>query len=180
MIEQALLSNRVVLSVIGPHAGENMSTIFARKIADIDVTGQTFWLQGSVRPQKVQMFSPEYVLFLEPSSKNGARPTIDVTQAKEFSKDKQIWCLFPANLSMVTGRAKFALVLSALTLCENGISLDLWGYCSNSGAIRFKLGSSTVLAEKKDSSTDPSRMVSRFRRVAAVGKCSELGAVWVK
>lgn len=181
-VKSALSAERVVLSVIGPHAQEDMTTIFARKVEDIRVTGKTFWLYGSAcaQPQKVYAFHPAYVLFLTPATKNSARATTGTKRASVFSTDKQTWYTLPTKLSPVTGRAGYALVLSELTLCVDPIELDLWGYCSENTAIRFRLGASTVLAEKKDSSVEPSRMLSRFRRVAAVGKFAEPGAVWVR
>lgn len=184
LIAQALTANRVVLSVIGPHAGEDMREIFSRKSADIRISGKTFWsyASGKANPSLTQEFFSEdsYVLFLEPATKNGARPTTITRQSSVFSTDKKQWKNLPNDLSPVTGRASYALILSDLTLCQQDTIIDLWNYSSKGLAIKFRLGASTVLAEKKDSSVDPSRMLSRFRQVAAIAKISEPYAVWIK
>ncbi|OLS15515.1 MAG: hypothetical protein RBG13Loki_0854 [Promethearchaeota archaeon CR_4] len=37
----------LVLSVPGPHAGEDMATILARKLRDIPLAGRTFWFHNT-------------------------------------------------------------------------------------------------------------------------------------
>jgi len=51
-------SKYLIISVIGPHAGETENTIFKRKIEDINNVGKTFWLIKShlSKPDMVQQF----------------------------------------------------------------------------------------------------------------------------
>lgn len=53
---EATAAKHIVLSVMGPHAGEDEGAIFARKIADIKAVFRTFWLYLSplARPDHVQ------------------------------------------------------------------------------------------------------------------------------
>jgi hypothetical protein len=185
LLRDALGSVRVVLSVMGAHAGEDEGAIFSRKIADVSSTGKTFWVYGAhgARPGLVQNFGAKYVLFLAPSSRNGARPTTTSAHATEFSLNKSAWFPLPEKLSPVTGRMPgYAFVFSRLLLCSDA-EIDLWSYAGEScdaGTIRFKLGASTVLARRKDTSWDSGRMLSRFRRVVAVGELEGPGAVWLR
>ena len=87
LLEEALKSNRCIISVMGAHAGEGVDVIFNRKITDIKQTGITFWLMRSpkARPMQVQNIctsSLTYTIFVEPASKGGARPTTNSEAAK--------------------------------------------------------------------------------------------------
>lgn len=180
LVRAAFATDRVILSVMGAHAGEDESAIFARKMGDISSSGQTFWVYGShsARPDRVQISGSRYVLFLSPASSNGARPTTTSVCASCFSRDKNIWAPLP-TVGPVTGKLpSYAFVMSELSFCAEVI--DLWEYASVDSAVRFRLGASTVIANRRDTSTDPLRMRSRFRRVVAIGKLVEPFAVWVK
>lgn len=183
-----LSADRVVLSVMGPHANEDESAIFARKISDIAATGQTLWLCQSppARPDRAQAFFKDSgeILFLAPATTGGARPTTSAEQMTEFSTDKSRWEAIPA-MSPVTGRriaSAYAFVLESLVLCEASASVDLWQYAAGIGddPVRFKLGVSTLLARKCDTSEQEGRLKSRMRRVIAVGRLVEPYAVWVR
>ena len=183
-LDEALVSDRVVLSVMGAHAGEGVDAIFSRKIADVSTCGETFWVYGSPasRPDRAQAVGCEYVLFLAPVVKNGARPTTEADAASMFSVDKKIWQPLPASLSPVTGKLRrggYALSLSSLSLCTDG-QVDLWQYAHAEEPVRFRLGASTLPVHRQDTSTNPARAVSRFRRVLAVGKLGDPCAVWVR
>ena len=74
-----------VLSVMGPHAGEDSDVIFARKIADIRKAGRTFWVIRShkAKPDMIQTIGSAVrtrsgallCAFLAPSAPGGAIPT---------------------------------------------------------------------------------------------------------
>jgi hypothetical protein len=90
LLEEALKSDLCIISVMGAHAGEGVDVIFNRKIADIELTGKTFWLMRSPKALPIQVqdickSSPAYTIFVEPSSKGGARPTTNNEAAKEHS-----------------------------------------------------------------------------------------------
>jgi hypothetical protein len=95
LIEEALSSPRCIISVIGDHAGEGVTTIFHRKLQDITKIHRTFWLVKShkAKPpsvQKVCSLNPAYVIFIESAAKGGARPAITDNKATAFSKDEPI------------------------------------------------------------------------------------------
>lgn len=181
-------ADRTVLSVMGPHAGEDSDAIFARKISDITTVGKTFWLCQSpaARPDRTQAFFEDEasVLFLAAAATNGARATESAHKMIEFSPNKSDWKTVPSSLSPITGLAKstaYAFVLSALEVCVEPAFVDLWRYVDANGSpIRFRLGASTLLARRCDSSLHPLRMKSRMRRVLAVGRLVKPYAVWVR
>ena len=186
----------VVISVIGPHAGENEEEIFNRKIADIEISGRTFWLIKSykAKPDMVQTICSQSnkegenvpCIFIEPSSIGGSIPTKTSNSAKLFSSDKLRWSEFPKGISPVTGKIDgnaYALVFNELKL-EDG-AIDLWDYTdffNPSKSLIIMQGASTLCAIRKNMSKIPSqeKIKSRFRRIIAVGKlCSPFG-VWLK
>ena len=190
LLESALTHPNCILSVIGDHAGEGTDAIFNRKIDDINRLGKTFWLMRSpkARPSQVQGIckaAPSYIIFVEPATKGGARPTKEQDAAKEYSCDRVSWSLLPKELSPVTGkldRGAGALVFNEMTTNVTG-SLDLWGYADFSDIrepIRFILGCSTVCAIKKDMTLHPRRTKSRYRSIVAVAGLAEPYCVWLR
>ncbi len=190
LLEEALKSDRCIISVMGAHAGEGADVIFNRKIADIERTGKTFWLMRSpkARPIQVQDIckpSPAYTIFVEPASKGGARPTTNNEAAKEHSADKKIWSQLPKGGGPVTGKidsSATALVFDRMTTNVSG-TIDLWKYSDFSveeKPLKFILGCSTVCVIQKDMSTHPDRMKSRYRGIIAVAKLTEPYCVWLR
>lgn len=180
-----LSTDRVILSVMGAHAGESSSQIFDRKIVDVKNAGVTFWLCASpaARPDRSQKFCAKHILFLEAASKNGARPTTQSQIAKEFSADKVCWQPLPSEIGPVVGSLKshtYAFVLRGLSLVGQTETIDLWEYACDSKPVRFRLGASTLLVEHCNTSADPSRAVSRFRRVIAIGHLDDPCTVWLR
>jgi len=168
---------------MGDHAGEDIDAIIFRKAADIDQIGKTFWLVRSpkTRPAQVQeicRLSPVYMIFVEPATKGGARPTKAEDAAKQYSADGQTWRPIPKGLSPVTGKLDkgvAALVVDMMTTVVCG-TLDLWGYADFSNErkpIKFILGCSTACAIKKDMTSHPGRMKSRYRGIVAVARLTE-------
>jgi len=190
LLEEALKSDRCIISVMGAHAGEGADVIFNRKIADIQRTGKTFWLMRSpkARPIQVQDIckpSPAYTIFVEPASKGGARPTTNNEAAKEHSADKKIWSQLPKDVGPVTGKidsSATALVFDRMTTNVSG-TIDLWKYSDFSveeKPLKFILGCSTVCVIQKDMSTHPDRMKSRYRGIISVAKLTEPYCVWLR
>lgn len=185
-----ILSNRLVLSVMGPHAGEDESSIFNRKISDIQKVGQTLWVCQSpaARPDRILPFFEKTavanIVFLAPSSPNGARPTTSAQQMSQSSMDGVVWKSIDARLGPVTGfanRFAYSFVLSSIDLLKDPIFIDLWQYVvDNDKPARFKLGASTLLAKHGDSSTLSTRMKSRMRRILAIGVLDWPYSVWVR
>lgn len=184
LIDEALRADRVVLSVMGPHAGETAEVIFSRKTEDIVACGRTYWLccSPAARPDRVQAFAPSFVIFLEASTANGARPTTSSERVSEISSDRELWSAVDARVGPITGRlarGAYAFTFSELDTTVS-TSLDLWMYAVGESPIRFKLGASTLLAGHKDTSTCLFRMKSRFRRILAIARLADPIAVWVR
>lgn len=190
LLELALAAPECVISVMGPHAGESASVIFARKVADCDEIGRTFWVAKSpkARPEHVQAVcgtGTGWAIFVEPATAGGARPTTEAEAAAEYSADGAAWLPLPEGLSPVTGhmdRMAAALVFDELTTDVDG-ALDLWSYTDRASAgrpLRFKLGLSTLCAAKGETVDHPDRMKSRYRRIVAVGRLVSPYAVWLR
>jgi len=190
LLEEALAAPGCVLSVMGAHAGEDADEIFRRKIADCASLGFTFWVAKSAkaRPRPVQTLCTsggKYVVFIEPATSGGTRPTMESTRAREYSEDGVRWSTFPDGMGPVTGqmdRTAVALVLADLTIEVRG-AIDLWKYAdwSNaSGPVRFALGVSTICAVRQDTSGCSSRMKSRLRAAVAVARLVEPYCAWVR
>ena len=186
----------VVISVMGPHAGESENEIFNRKIQDIhniDV-GLTFWLMKSHRakPEMVHELcvkantekTESYCVFIEASSKGGAVPTKTASSAKSYSKDNLTWVVLPRGLSPVTGKIDknaYALVFNRLELVTD--SIDLWSYAdffNQNSPLKIIQGASTICAINKDMANDTDKIKSRYRRVIAIGKLCEPFCVYLR
>jgi hypothetical protein len=165
---------------MGDHAGEVTDAIFKRKILDISKISKTFWLVRSpkAKPSLVQKLCssvPAYPLFIEPSSKGGARPTETSDRAVEYSTNGISWQKLPLNLGPVTGKlgaSAYALIFDELEIVyQNRVDLDLWQYAdyeTPEKPIKLILGCSTVCAEMEDMQTHRDRLKSRYRRIIAV------------
>lgn len=184
-----------VLSVMGPHAGEDADAIFTRKIADIQKAGMTFWLVRShkAKPDMVQTICSQaackgtaaFCLFLSPSSQGGATPTKMASAASEYSADLSTWHALPPCIGPVTGlitKNACALVFDNLTIQESAL-LDLWQYAdffSPARPIMIRQGASTVCALRKNMQSHPERMKSNLRSLVAVGRLAKPYAVWLR
>lgn len=183
----------LVISVMGPHAGESENEIFNRKIQDIHDVGLTFWLMKShqAKPKMVQQLCKEadaenkcYCVFIEASSKGGALPTKTASSATNYSKDNLTWDVLHQKLSPVTGKIdnnSYALVFNWLELMNDGI--DLWSYSdffNQNNPVRIIQGASTICAIKKDMSNHTGKIKSRYRRIIAIGKLCEPFCVYLR
>jgi hypothetical protein len=191
LIQEALSAPRCVISVIGDHAGEGVTTIFHRKLQDIRNIHRTFWLVKSQKAkppsvQKICNLNPAHVIFIEAAVKSGARPTIANTKASTFSEDGLTWCPLPANLGPVTGKLDsqaYALVFDRLEMSDGVEKIDLWSYADFSYTekpVRMILGCSTVCVTRQDMSQHPDRLKSRFRGIVAVARLAAPYCVWVR
>jgi len=190
LLKEAFAACECVISVMGAHAGEDADAIFRRKIADCNSVGRTFWVAKSpkARPEQVQALCqshPGYVLFVEPSTPSGARPTTESQMASHYSRDRVSWHALPQGLGPVTGQMgqlAAALVFDDLTTDVQG-TIDLWQYADRldtSRPLKFMLGLSTVCAVRKDTSVHPDRMKSRYRGIVAVGRLVEPYCLWMR
>src|SRR5512139_1128203 len=109
LLDEALSAPECVISVMGAHAGEDANVIFERKIRDCVNAGRTFWVGKSAkaRPGHVQALCGSghgYVIFIEPATLGGARPTTESQSAKEYSPDREHWFALPPGIGPVTGQ----------------------------------------------------------------------------
>lgn len=189
-LETALASPHCIISVMGSHAGEDADVIFDRKKSDIGVADMAFWLIRSpkARPDQAQQMCsilPGYTIFIEPSTKGGARPTTEAKAAKEYSRDRILWQRLPIGIGPVTGKldsGATALVFETLTTSIGGV-LDLWEYSEYSDInkpLKFALGCSTICAVRRESKAHVERMKSRYREIVAVARMKEPYCVWVR
>jgi len=108
---------------MGAHAGEEVDAIFGRKMADCQATGRTFWVAQSpkARPDQVQTLCASRrgcVIFVQPATPGGARPTTEAQPATRYSADRITWLALPHGIGSVTGQmddAAAALVFDQLT-----------------------------------------------------------------
>lgn len=183
----------IIISVIGPHAGESEKEIFVRKIKEIENTGKSFWLHKSynAKPDTVQNFckvalrkkNTPLCIFIQASSKGGAQETKNDNSANEFSIDKIHWEKIPQGI-LVTGSVKnaFAMVFDKLEVIEkNQIDLrdySLYGFPGK--AVKIVQGSSTICCIKESSKNAPDRLISNIRKIAAIGRLVYPFEVWLR
>ena len=190
LLDEALRAPKCVISVMGAHAGEDAGTIFSRKISDCREIGRTFWVAKSAKARSAQVQaicndSHGFVIFVEPATRGGARPTKASDSAAAYSPDRARWLPLPIGIGRVTGQmddSAAALVFDELTTNVD-CSLDLWGYADGADPdkpLEFILGLSTACAVQKDMSTHPNRMKSRYRRIVAVARLAVPYCVWVR
>lgn len=190
LLQAALEASSCVISVMGAHAGEAVDAIFGRKAVDCQVAGRTFWVAKSpkARPEQVQaLCGPHcgFVIFVEPATPGGARPTTEARRATLYSADRITWHPLPQGIGPVTGQmddATAALVFDQLATNVDGV-LDLWDYAdaaAQDSPLKFTLGRSTVCAVRKEMSRHPNRMKSRHRQVIAVGRLVAPYCAWVR
>lgn len=187
-----ILNNRyIVLSVIGPHAGEDIDNIIKRKQKEIKETGKSFWLIKSQRAktETIQDLGKQaqkegeklYCIFVEPGVVGGAQPALNNDRAIYFSKNQKDWQEIPNEIN-ITGQINMqstGLVFDFIEKPEEDIIIDLWKYSDfmdNTEPIRFRLGASTQCAVKKSSKG----MVSHKRSVVVVAKFVAPYGVYLK
>lgn len=191
IIQEALSATHCIVSVMGAHAGEEADEIFNRKLEDIKKIDRTFWLIKSpkAKPEIVQQMcslGSAFVVFVEPATKNGARPATSEQQSTIFSENGITWNSLPEGLGPVTGKLDskaYALVFDQMETIHDSNEIDLWNYADfilPEKPVRLILGCSTVCATKKAMKEHPERLKSRFRRIVAVARLASPFCVWVR
>ena len=165
---------KIIFTIVGPHAKENLDDIFSRKKRDIKKEGKTFWVIKRIKqkkPNDVQEFckNPDVkIYFISPATKDGAQDTKSNTKNKEYSEDNKCWNKLP--ISKVTGTGKdCAFILDSLEM-KNNCEIDINHYAEESHKpVEFLRGASTICAIKEDMTSHPNRLKSNIRKVWAVG-----------
>jgi len=185
-------SKYVIFSINGPHASEDSSNIFARKIDDIikTKTGQTFWYERSskAKPGLVQKLCAEAIkqncnplcLFFP-----GGEQTKSSDRALKYSSDLSTWHPLPEGLGPVTGtmdKNAYALIFDKLEVGYFG-EIDLWEYADFydlQSTINTMRPHSTVCGIRREKEPFPIGMKSHIRKVIAKGRLVSPYAVWLR
>lgn len=201
-IENVMACEGVIISIVGPHAGEELVKIVERKQEDTRLPSKrTFWLVNSrnATPETVQEFcrattnnGEVYCLLIKASNKGkGAKDTKDESKAHSFKEKKDGEWKELKEISDVTGRFNSntaGLVFSELKfLGEEGKGpVDLNNYSiwvmdqkkiNPNVGIKIKHGASTVCAICNHPS-EPGMKSSR-RNIVCLGKLAPPFAVWL-
>jgi hypothetical protein len=193
LIENILDKKYVIISIIGSHAGDEISWIFSSKTQELQRNGKTYWLIKShkARTLQIQEFCEQakkenedvYCLFITASTDNGAKKTISKILAKEISENKNDWAVLSDGVE-IKGKMDLqstALVLSKLEVFNTPKKIDLEDYSEvdikqNILSIKLRQGASTICSIKVPSVG----MKSSLRTVVAYGKLVIPYAVWVR
>ncbi len=189
-ISKILMNKYLIISVIGPHAGEEINQIFNRKKKEIADSGKSFWLIRSHKAtsDKIQKICKEggiYCIFIEPSRKSGSQDTKNASEANQYSEDKIKWSGIRDKIK-VTGKIDTnatALVFSSLERSDG--SINLWDYSDFNKLgepIKIMQGASTLCCVKQPCSKEHEikRMKSKNRKIAGFGRLIEPFGVWLR
>jgi len=188
------MSDLAIISIVGPHGGDDLDKIINKKQWDVSKHGFAFWMTRSVNlsPQTLQSFGALdsiTCLFITASgvSKNkphgNAKATKTVDSASEFSMDKQVWESVPQDFT-ITGKLKdgrgYGIVISELERCEEDIDLLDWSnYFKPNQMVSFNQFVSSVCSIKKQLPVLV-HMPSRKRKVLAKAKLVSPFGVWLR
>jgi hypothetical protein len=173
-----------VLSIIGRHANKTVEEIVKQKCQDIASLRSTLWFYQSWKAcvGDVQNFGKAFgdpaIYFLEGSGQ--LKGTTRDDEAIEKSEDGVRWDGLPTNLKVTGKLPGSALVLSNLTAVHD-CNIDLWDYVEYPFSVPVKFGreAATVCAIPAPS-VQTQGMISRERKVVAVGKLAPPFAVYLK
>lgn len=191
IVDRALQAKYVVLSVSGPHAGEELDGIVTRKLQDIRDSGRTFWRINSyvAQPDKVQQLARKaphvYALFITPARPSRTKPAGNEDTASQYSPDNRRWQPIPAGIGPVTGKLAGAcgLIMDRLERVQQAQQIDLWEYADADDSeepVEFGQGRAAVCAVKRESGASLNGLESRFRRLIAVGRLVAPFGVWLR
>ena len=177
-----------IISVMGPYAGENEDSIFKRKKREIEENGYTFWHHQSnqAKPNMVQVLgkaakgSTIKLILTSTASRRSGGDTKKHPQAKQYSPNENgPYEPIPAPIYVETGTRPWALVINDLQLVSGRINLLDYSDFFSKGAVRTRIGGSTVCALKQSSRDDPKRMKSNIRDIVATAYLVEPFSVWL-
>jgi hypothetical protein len=187
LLQDALQARYLVLSSVGSHAGENWSTIVARKRVDIANARHSIWVVNShaVRADALQAFCTEhdarYVIFLSrrPHGQvNAGPPTAD--RAQFYSEDGKTWLRLHRALSHVTGRLNVGTTGFWLDALEEmqGATLDLGCFRKERSLLCSRMASDSMVwagsirsssSQRRPSPNAPMKLSRAFVRMARRG-----------
>lgn len=188
------LPTRLVVSVYGPHAGEDEMEILNRKMEDIRKIGFTMWFYGKsnrfARPNDVQTMSrraiaegvPPQMWLIHPSTIGGAQQTSKppVTM-REMSADGSSFTTIDRRLTPVTGgNDGFAFVISKIEVVRSRV-IDLSKYADPTEEhVGFKIGNSTQVLHLPNKPQAGTPMRKPIRSLWALCELKEPYCVFVR
>lgn len=108
-----LLKNRpnFIISVIGPHAGEDIDSIFTRKINDIKKCNYTYWICKSraISPEIITAFQAFnnpfelFIIFIKTANNSLGKDT-NISDKAQYFKEEDQWVSLDQKLSPLTGK----------------------------------------------------------------------------
>jgi len=185
----------LVVSVYGPHAGEDEAVILQRKMDDIRKVGFTMWyyskgnkyarpldVQNQAKIHQNQTGTPLSLYLIHPSVHGGAQATsLMPRQMKEFSVDGRKYTSVDHRIGPVTGgNDGFAFIISKIDFTENA-SIDLSRYAdADNGNVQFKIGNSTQIVQIPQAVTSGFPMKRPIRKIWAACELAEPYCVFVR
>jgi hypothetical protein len=189
-IELPLDAKYLIISVMGPYAGEREQAIFKRKIGEIEENGFTFWHHQSnkANPKNVQRLGTNakseneliYFILIKTGSRTSGQDTKKSNQATKFStRKKGPYKPIPSTIYVETGFRRYALVIRDLRLASG--ELNLWDYSDyfTKGPVLSGRGASTLCTIKKSSRDSEKKMKSNIREIVAIAEVIEPYSVWL-
>ncbi|OGZ12600.1 MAG: hypothetical protein A3D67_04310 [Candidatus Lloydbacteria bacterium RIFCSPHIGHO2_02_FULL_51_22] len=188
--EDVVKNPYLIISVIGPHAGEGIAGIFLRKQQEIKNTGKSYWLIQSHKAttQQVQDLCKKaeargyraHCVFIEPTQRGGARATSHSQAVKLSSSDNRKWENIPDGIK-ITGKISknsTGLVFDVLEVFNPLASFDVWQYSEfgTKEPMKTMLGASTVCCERIYSPG----MKKRYREIIGVGRLAPPYGLWLR
>ncbi len=170
--------NQLVISVYGPHAGEDESAILRRKMEDIRRIGFTMWYYKDghklASPRDIQQMAFELAENSELAQMwliqgGGVATKSEAKAMAEFSPDGIHYAPIDSRLSHVTGsRSGVALFISKIEMVsESSIDIGLFADIKYRHMM-FGQGYSTQLAKRFQAPPTRAPMKSRNRSVWAI------------
>lgn len=174
----------IIISVIGPHAGEDLSTIFTRKIKDTTTCGYTYWISKSrvISPEIISSFQKEskddlYMIFIKTSMNSYGKDTLHSESATK-AQEKNGWQEIDPKLSPVTGKMPtYGLKFDNICVLDQKYKIDLKNYCEwdmdankRNNPVKIMMGKSTICVRKSEKKQE---MKNGIREIVAYAKLAE-------
>jgi hypothetical protein len=186
-IETILEENpNIIISVIGPHAGEDLPTIFQRKIADIKVCGYTYWICKSrvISSEIIRSFLPQnkndlYIIFIKTATNSQGKDTLK-SEAAIAVKETDVWEQIDNRLTPITGKMPaFGFKFESISVVKEGekfkINLENYGEWDlepnkRGQPVKIMMGKSTICVSKSNKKNE---MKNGVREIVAFAKLAD-------
>jgi len=178
-IHQNMIANKII-TIVGPHAQEDLDIIIKRKRADIKANGFAMWFfRKNKYCDELSIKNNYEVYFCLPKANNAASPTKMARSAIEYSFDNILWTpIGNLNTSSVTGNiVKNSICLTIRELSETLLEIDIGRYKNIMGTpIKINQFFSTQIGIYDENYNN----ASNIRRVAFIGKLYGNGFCYIR